>query len=302
MPRVQANGLVLEYESFGDDQAAPCLLISGLGVQMIRWTVPFCQALANEGYRVIRFDNRDVGLSTHFDGAPVPDLAAVVGVAARGEPPDVPYTLLDMAADAVGLLDALGLERAHIVGRSMGGMIAQLVASRWPHRVLSLAVIMSSSGNPALPSASPSILAMMRWPAPSPFEDEPAFLTQNLAFAQAIASPGYPFDEDRHRRQILAETARAWNPAGTGRQIAAIAATGDCRSRLAAVTAPTLVIHGADDPLIPVAAGRDVAAHIGGADLEIIDGMGHDLPPDLYAAVVAAIVRNARRPPLGPAD
>lgn len=299
VPSARANGLILDYERFGDDAAEPCLLISGLGVQMIRWAVPFCKALAAEGYRVIRFDNRDVGLSTHFDGASVPNLAAVAAAVACGERPDVPYVLDDMAADLVGLLDVLGIERAHLVGRSMGGMIAQLVASRWPHRVLSLVSIMSSSGNPALPSATPAVLAMLRKPVPSPTQDEAAFLAQSLAFARVIASPGYPFDDDAYRRQILAEAARAWNPAGAGRQIAALAATGDCRARLAAITAPTLVIHGADDPLIPMAAGQDVAAHIGGADLRIIEGMGHDLPPELFAAVISAIVGNARRRPLG---
>lgn len=299
VPSAQANGLILDYECFGEDTAEPCLLISGLGVQMIRWAVPFCRAVAGEGYRVIRFDNRDVGLSTYFDGASVPDLAAVAAAVGRGEPPDVPYTLDDMAADLVGLLDALGIERAHLVGRSMGGMIAQLVASRWPHRVLSLASIMSSSGNPALPAAAPKVLAMLQKPVPSPTKDQAAFLAQSLAFARVIAGPGYPFDDEAHRRQILAEAARAWNPAGVGRQIAALAATGDCRARLAAITAPTLVIHGADDPLVPVAAAEDVAAHIDRADLRIIDGMGHELPPELFATIVAAIVRNARRRPLG---
>lgn len=294
MPSVKANGIVLEYDAFGSDEHEPILLISGLGVQMIRWTIPFCEALAEQGYRVIRFDNRDVGLSTHFDDV-VPDLAAVANAAARGEPPHVPYTLYDMADDVIGLLDALQIDRAHVVGRSMGGMIAQIVASEHPLRVRSLTSIMSSTGNPNLPQAAPEAMAVLTRRAPPPSEDEEAFLAHNVRVARVIGSPGYPFDEEAHRSQTLAEYRRAYNPAGFGRQIAAMVATGDRRARLNAILAPTLIVHGAADRLIPLTGGKDTAANVSGAELMVIEGMGHDLPPELYQTVVLAVVRNAQR-------
>ncbi|QCI64330.1 alpha/beta fold hydrolase [Phreatobacter stygius] len=295
MPKATANGIAIAYDSFGPKAAEPILLISGLGVPMIRWTLPFCQALAGHGYQVIRFDNRDIGLSTHCDGAPVPEIAAVAAAVARGERPDVPYTLHDMAEDAVGLLDALGIERAHAVGRSMGGMIAQVMASEHPHRVLSLTSIMSSTGNPDLAGATPEAMAALTRPAPHPLEDQAGFLAHSLALSRVIGSPGYPFDEAAQRVQALAELARAYNPAGFGRQIAAIAAAGDRRARLSTITVPTLVVHGAADKLVPAAGGRDTAANIRGAELKVIDGMGHDLPPELHETIIQAIVGNARR-------
>ena len=211
----------------------------------------------------------------------------------RGQKPDVPYTLEDMAADAVGLLDALSIEQAHLVGRSMGGMIAQLIASLHQHLTLSLSSIMSSTGNPRLPKAAPDVMAMLTRPAPHPSLDEEGYLSHCLAFARRIGSPGHPFDEAAQRALIIAETQRSYDPAGTGRQIAAIAATGDLSPHLAKITAPTLVVHGANDPLVPPAAGEDTAACIPGADLMMIDGMGHDLPPALYEPVVNAITTTA---------
>ena len=161
MPRTKANGIEIEYDCFGNNDAPAVLLISGLGTQMIRWSETFCQILANQGFRVIRFDNRDAGLSTHFDSASMPDLAAIADAVSRGETPNVPYTLFDMVNDAVRLLDSLMIKRAHVVGRSMGGMIAQLVASEHPERVLSLVSIMSSTGNRNLPQARPAVMAAM---------------------------------------------------------------------------------------------------------------------------------------------
>lgn len=299
MPRIQANGIAIAHDCFGPAEAEPILVISGLGVQMIRWTVPFCALLAERGFRVIRFDNRDAGLSSRFDGAPVPNLAMVADAVAHGRRPDVPYTLHDMAADAVGLLDALGIARAHLVGRSMGGMVAQLIAARYPDRALSLTAIMSSTGNPALPPPMPAVMALLIRPAPDPEDDEAGFLAHSLALARAIAGPAHPFDARAHREQTLAELRRAHNPNGFGRQIAAIAATGDLRPDLKAVAVPTLVIHGADDPLVPPACGRDIARNIPGARLMIVDGMGHALPPELYGTVVDAIAglrTHLRRP------
>jgi pimeloyl-ACP methyl ester carboxylesterase len=295
MPKAHVNGIDIEHDGFGSEDAAAILLISGLGVQMTRWTAPFCQMLAAQGFHVIRFDNRDVGLSTHFADSPVPDLAAVAGALARGERPEVPYTLDDMADDAVGLLEALGIERSHIVGRSMGGMIAQIVASEHPERTLTLTSIMSSSGNPGLPPSSPEAMAVLTQRAPHPSQDEKGFLDHSVRAARILGSPGFPFDETLQRAQALGEAKRAYNPAGFGRQIAAIVAAGDRRARLNTIAAPTLVLHGAADPLIPLAGGKDTAAHIKGAELRVIEGMGHEIPPGVYQTVVQAIADNARR-------
>jgi pimeloyl-ACP methyl ester carboxylesterase len=295
VPCADVNGLTIEFDSFGSKDSEPILLISGLGVQMIRWTEPFCAALASKGYRVIRFDNRDVGLSTHLDQAPAPELGALAQALGRGDRPDVPYTLYDMADDAVGLLDALKIERAHVVGRSMGGMIAQLIATEHPHRVLSLTSIMSSTGNPNLPGPSPEAMAVLTRRGPNPSDDEAGYLAHSVAAARVIASPGFPFDGDAQYVQALIELRRAYNPAGFSRQLAAMITTGDRRARLKTVVAPTLVIHGADDPLIPVAGGQDTAAQISSAELIVVDGMGHDLPIELYETVALAIAANARR-------
>ncbi|WP_201400127.1 alpha/beta fold hydrolase [Kaistia sp. 32K] len=293
MPHLKANGIDLAYDSFGDDAAEAILLISGLGTQRIRWTLSFCEALARRGYRVIRFDNRDAGGSTHFSDHPAPDFGALAAELGAGRRPAVPYTLHEMAADAIGLLDALAISRAHVVGRSMGGMIAQIVASEYPDRVLSLTSIMSGTGNPALPSAAPDVMAMMMRPTPDPFADEAGYLAARLAFAKRIA--GHPFDEALHREFLLGELRCAYDPAGSARQIAAIAVTGDRRARLATIQVPALVIHGTDDPLIPPACGEDTAAAIPGAELLLLDGMGHDLPAELDATVIDAIVRTAER-------
>jgi pimeloyl-ACP methyl ester carboxylesterase len=302
MPKLRVNQIVIEYDSFGSEDAEPILLISGLGAQMIRWPVPFCRALTSRGYRVIRFDNRDAGLSTHLNEAPVPDLASVAAALARGEAPNVPYTLRDMAGDTIGVLDRLSIAQAHIVGRSMGGMIAQLVASEHPHRLLSLTSIMSGSGNPENPPPAPEVMALLISRCPHPSEDEAGFLAHRMAFSRLISGRGYPFDEVAQRIDILAEVSRAYDPTGFGRQIAAIAATGDCRALLSKIDVPTLVVHGSDDPLIPLEAGKDTAANIRGADLLVVQGMGHEIPSPLYETVAAAIVNNARRANITPVD
>lgn len=295
MPQSNLGGIQIEYDCFGADNAEVILLISGLGTQMIRWTESFCQILANQGYRVIRFDNRDAGLSTHFGCVKTPDFKLIAHATARGEIPDVPYTLLDMAKDAVGLLDSLGIFKAHLVGRSMGGMIAQLLASEYPDRVLSLTAIMSSTGNRELPQPSPAMMAAMTKPAPNPFTDENGYLAHSCDFNRAIAGQRFSFDEKAHRDQALIEVKRAYDPTAFWRQIAAIAATGDLRTRISSITAPALVIHGSDDPLFPPAAGKDIAANIQGAELLILEGMGHAIPSPLYETVINAIVRNAGR-------
>jgi pimeloyl-ACP methyl ester carboxylesterase len=207
----------------------------------------------------------------------------------------VPYTLDDMARDALGLLDALSIRKAHWVGRSMGGMIAQVAASQHSDRVLSLTSVMSSTGNPALPAASADVMALMTRRAPNPLEDEHGYVEHALVFARRIAGSGAVFDEAAHRALILEEVRRAYDPAGFGRQLAAIAVAGDRRAALAGIKVPTLVIHGADDPLFPPECGRDTASAIPGAELLMIDGMGHDLPPAFYEVVAEGIDRTAGR-------
>ncbi|WP_128660257.1 alpha/beta fold hydrolase [Paenibacillus sp. 598K] len=292
---LSVNDVELAYDSFGSEQDEAVVLIAGLGTQMIRWTTSFCRMLADRGFRVIRFDNRDVGGSTHYRHVQTLDFEALATTLMSGRRPDIPYTLDDMADDVIGLLDALSIDRAHIVGRSMGGMIAQLVASAYPGRVLSLTSIMSSSGNPALPPASPEVMAMMTAPASNPFEDEAGYLAHSLAFAKRIAGTGYPFKEESYKALIREELQRAYDPGSVGRQIAAIAVSGDRRPRLATIQVPALVIHGMDDPLFVPACGEDTAASIPDAELLLIDEMGHDLPPELYAVVVDGIERTARR-------
>lgn len=291
----KANGIELAWDSFGNADAESILLISGLGTQMIRWSRPFCEALAAMEYRVIRFDNRDAGRSTHLSKVTPPDFGALAAALMAGRQPDVPYALHDMAADAIGLLDAIGIARVHVVGRSMGGMIAQILASEHADRVLSLTSIMSSTGNPALPQAAPDVMALMMRPAPDPAVDPEGFLAVRLAFARRIAGRAYPFDEDAHRALLLEEAGHSYDPAGTMRQIAAMAVTGDRRACLATITAPALVIHGTDDPLIPPACGHDTALSIPGAIYRPIEGMGHDLPPELDHAVSNAIREVAHK-------
>ena len=292
---LKANHVYLAYESFGDESAETILLIAGLGTQMIRWTVPFCQELVARGYHVIRFDNRDTGCSTHFSHHTALDFGALATTLMSGQRPDIAYTLDDMADDAMGLLDVLSIDHAHFVGRSMGGMIAQIAGSEHTERVLSLTSIMSSSGNPALPQAAPDVMAMMTQPIPNPFEDEAGFLAHSLSFARRIAGTGYLFETDNHRALILEEVQRAYDPGGFGRQIAAIAISADRRQRLAKITAPALVIHGADDPLFVPACGKDTASAIPGAEFMLIAGMGHDLPPHFYKAIADGIEQTARR-------
>lgn len=295
MTTLLANGIELSYDSWGDPHAQTILLIAGLGTQRIRWSESFCHMLVAKGYRVIRYDNRDAGGSTHFTACPTPDFGALVQAVAAGKQLQVPYTLHDMARDTVGLLDALGIAQAHVVGRSMGGMVAQIVAIDYPTRVLSLTSLMSSTGNPSLPSASPEVMAWLTQSAPHPQEDEAGFLAHGLAFARRLASPGFPFEEDAYRALLVEEIRRAYDPTALGRQLAAIAVTGDLRPALRRITAPSLVVHGADDLLVPAACGQDTANAIAGAEFMLIDGMGHDLPVPLHQQVADRIARVAQR-------
>ncbi len=295
MARIKAGDLHLEHDAHGDPSGEPLLLIMGLGAQMTRWSQSFVDQLAARGFRVIRFDNRDVGLSDRLDHVGPPDMAAIFGAVSRGEAPPVAYDLSHMAGDAVALLDALGIASAHIVGASMGGMIAQLVAADHPARTLSLTSIMSTTGHPDLPRATPEAVARLGAPAPDPREDLEAYVAHSIVSARVMGSPAYPVPEAELREQAISTVERAYYPVGFQRQYAAILASPERRSKLAGVTAPAVVIHGKADPLVPVEGGRDTATAIPGAELVEIEGMGHDIPVPLYGAVIDAIVRVAQR-------
>ena len=281
------NRLVLCYEEFGDPADETVVLVMGLGVQMLGWDPDFCEGLVARGFHVVRFDNRDVGRSSKFSGR-VNLPAGLVGVTGSAA-----YDLGDMAADTAGLIDHLGLEAAHVVGVSMGAMIGQTLAARRPDRVLSLCSMMSATGRRSpRTTASPSVLRkLLRRPADTP---EQAIEAQLDTF-QAISSPTYPLDTDRLREMILHSYERSYCPAGFARQMMAILASGNRTKELSQVRAPTIVIHGDSDRLVPLAAGRDTAAAIAGSRLEIIEGMGHDLPPALYPRYLDLIEENARR-------
>jgi proline iminopeptidase len=288
---VEVEGLSIEYESLGKPSDPSIVLIMGLGMQLVAWPDAFCQGLVERGFRVIRFDNRDSGLSGKIHLEKKPNLLLAIASAWLKLPVRAPYTLNDMAGDTVGLLDALGIERAHIVGVSMGGMIAQVIAARYPQRVLSLTSIMSSSGNRAVSRSKPRALQALI-SQPSDPKDQDKAVEHLIRLFGVIGSPGYPTDEADLRQRIRRGMRRAYHPAGVLQQLLAIIASGDRRALLGKIAAPTLVIHGADDPLLPVAAGRDTARHIKGAKLVVIDGMGHDLPPGLLPRLVDAIAAH----------
>ena len=289
----RANGIDICYQALGDRGSSAILLIMGLGMQLIAWPDAFCESLVDSGFRVIRFDNRDAGHSTHIDWRQRPRLLLSIARGVLGLPVRSPYQLSDMAADAIALLDALEVERAHLVGVSMGGMIAQCMAARYPEHLLSLTSIMSSSGNWRVACGKPAVLGqLLRRPARP---DDPASQLDHLMrLFGVIGSPGFPSDQADLRQQLARAIRRANCPAGHYQQLLAIIAAGDRRRELARIRTPTLVIHGADDPLVPVAAGYDTAKHIAGARLEIIRGMGHDLPPAVQKLVLQAVVSHCR--------
>jgi pimeloyl-ACP methyl ester carboxylesterase len=294
MPIAATRDIFLEYDTLGSCSGEPLLIIQGLADQMTKWSDGFHKGLVARGFFVIRFDNRDVGLSSHLNHLPPPDLAAVLGALAQGSVPAIPYCLEDMAADAAAVLAAVGVRRAHILGASMGGMIAQLFAASYPERTLSLISIMSSTGNPDLPPAKPEAMGALMAPAPDPSDLE-AYLAHAVNSANALGSPSYPEDEVVLKSNLTAFVQRSYDPAGVRRQIAAVLAGSDRRDRLGRVKSPALIIHGADDPLGPVEAGRDTAAAIPAAELKIIAGMGHNLPRALYDVVADAVADFVRR-------
>ena len=292
MARAQANGIEIEYETFGDRGARPLLLIMGLGAQLVLWEKEFCTDLVERGHFVIRYDNRDVGLSTKLEQAGAPNVLEVMQAAAAGRPVEAPYTLDEMADDAAGLLDTLDLDSAHVVGASMGGMIAQTLVLRHAERVRSLTSIMSSTGNPALPPPKPEPLQALMQPR---VEERESAIEQAVSLQRLIGGTGFPFDAERTRRLAALSYDRSFYPVGLARQIAAIMASGNRRPALASVEAPTLIIHGDADPLVPLEAGRDTAQAIPGAELLVIEGMGHELPPQVWPRIIEAVSRHTEK-------
>jgi len=292
MPKAKVNNIEIEYDTFGDPSSKPLLLIMGLGAQLINWDEEFCEKLVERGFFVIRFDNRDVGLSTKFEEAGEPDLMKLFISVQKGEKIEAPYTLEDMADDAVGLLNALNIDKAHICGTSMGGMIAQTVAYRHPSHVLSLTSIMSSTGNPDLPQPKPEALQVLIKPVP---EGREAIIEDGVTRMRIIHGSGFPFDEDRARKLAIRSYDRSNYRPGFSRQLAAILATGNRKPAVLSITVPTLVIHGGDDPLLSREGGKDTAEAIAGSELMIIEGMGHSLPPEVWPRVIEAITNNASK-------
>jgi len=290
VPLARANGIELFYETFGAPSGRPLLMIMGLGAQMLQWDERFCAALAERGHYAIRFDNRDVGLSTKFDAAGVPDLAALMAPGADRS--RVPYTLDDMADDAAGLIGALGIESAHVFGASMGGMIAQTVAYRHPAKTRSLISLYSSTGNPGLPPSKPEAMAVLMAPRPA---DRAGAIEATVRAAQVTSGPGYPIAADYLRERAARMFDRSFTPTAAARHLAAVSAHGNRAPRLAAITAPTLVIHGTADPLVPVEGGRDTAKSIPGAQLVEIEGLGHGIPPALWTRLADLVAAHTQK-------
>lgn len=285
------NGISITFEDKGPRDAPVILLVMGLGGQLTLWPDEFVDALNARGFRTIRYDNRDVGLSTRFDAAGVPNLKWMFVKSLLRLPVRSAYSLADMAADGVALLDHLGIARAHIVGVSMGGMISQHIAARYPDRVLSLTSVMSTTGNPRLPRAQKEAMQVL---TSRPMSGDPEdLIAYSVRAAKVIGSPGYPPDEERLQRRVRSDFERGWYPQGVARQMAAIVADGDRRPMLKSIGASTLVIHGEGDPLVPLAGGRDTADNIPGARLLTIPGMGHDLPLGLVDTLADAIAGHA---------
>ncbi len=285
---VRVGEIDLAYETFGDPADPAILLVMGLATQMLGWPDALCTGLAERGHSVIRFDNRDIGLSTHLSDEPPGDLGALM----LGDTSSASYRLSDMAADAVGLLDALGIESAHVVGASMGGMIAQTMAIEHPSRVRTLVSIMSTTGDPAVGAPTQAAMGALLSPPPS---SRDGAMDGTVAVYRVIGSPAYPFDEAEVRERAGVAFDRGFDPAGVSRQLAAIIASGDRTPKLRGLRVPTLVVHGAADVLVGPSGGEATAAAIPGAEHVVIEGMGHDLPAPLVPELVDRIARHARR-------
>jgi pimeloyl-ACP methyl ester carboxylesterase len=293
MPHLTANGINIAYETAGDPKGMPMLLVMGLGLQLTAWPDDFVDGLVELGFYVIRFDNRDSGLSTKFNQCGTPSLPLALLKSRLRLPVRSPYRLDDMAADALGVLNALGVARAHVVGMSLGGMVAQILTAQHPDRVLSLTSIMSSSGRRGLPGPSRAArAALMRRPPPP--QDQERLVGHLAGVFRTIGSPAYPTPEKQLRARLLEAIRRNVCQSGVARQLAAIVASGQRCALLKTIERPTLVIHGAADPLVPVACGVDTARLVPGARLEVIEGMGHDLPAQLIERLLALIDAHTR--------
>jgi len=292
MPRIAANGIEIEYEQFGAAGNPPLLLVMGLAAQMILWEDDFCRAIADRGFHVTRFDNRDIGKSTWMTDAGVPDVGSAMIGAMTGQKVEAPYTLSDMAADTAALLDGLSIRSAHVVGASMGGMIAQTLAIEHPAKVRTLTSIMSTTGNPALPPATPEAMSVLLSP---PVAGRDENIDRAVTVFRTIGSSGYPFDEAMVRDIAARSFDRGFHPEGVARQLVAILASGSRKGLLSSVRVPTLVIHGSADPLVPFAGGVDTAESIPGAKLVEIEGMGHDLPRGTWPRIIDEICALAAR-------
>jgi len=291
--QVHANGLQIEVDDQGPKDGPAVLLIMGLGMQLIAWPQALVNALVGRGFRVVRFDNRDMGLSQGFDHAGMPNMALAGLKYALHLPVSSPYTLADMGRDALGVLDALGIAQAHVCGASMGGMIAQHLAASAPQRVASLTLMMTTSGARSLPQPPwPVRKALMSRPR-APGAD--AAVKWILQVLRVIGSPAYPMSPEAMRERALASVQRAWHPEGSARQLLAVVADGDRTPLLSRITAPTRIVHGIADPLVPVACGHDLAERIPGAETDLIPGMGHDLPEALLDRFAQGIADNAAR-------
>lgn len=289
MAQIHANGISIEVERSGNQSDPAIVLIRGLGTQLIQWPEKFVRRLIERRFQLVVFDNRDVGLSEKFDAAGVPDIAALMAGQAESA-----YQLSDMAQDVCSVLDVLDIESAHVAGMSMGGMIAQLVATSAPTRTRSLVSIMSSSGGPGLQAPTPEAAAALTSRPERPDERE-SIIAHSMTTRRVIGSPGFPVSDAELRREVEAAFDRCYCPEGVARQLAAVIQGGSRVEQLKTITAPTLVIHGADDPLVPLDAGRDTAKHIPGAQLEIIEGMGHELSPGLETRLADLIADCASK-------
>jgi pimeloyl-ACP methyl ester carboxylesterase len=292
VPQTTANNITIEYEIIGDLADPALLLVMGLGAQLISWPDPFCAQLADHGFAVVRYDNRDVGLSQKFEEAGTPDLAVLMGALASGEPVSAPYSLGEMADDGIALIEGLGLTPAHIVGASMGGMIVQEMVIRHPGAVRSLCSIMSTTGDQSVGQPTPEAIAVLLAPPPTTRAE---VIEAGVRGSKIIGSPRYPADEADLRAASGLAYDRSYYPQGPARQIAAILAAPDRTAALGAVGVPTLVIHGDADPLVTPTGGEATAKAVPGAELLIIEGMGHDLPEAVWPEVIAAIVANAKQ-------
>ena len=287
--QIAANGLSIEVDDQGPPNGTPLLLIMGLGMQLTAWPEELVQMLVARGFRVIRLDNRDSGLSQGFEAAGTPNLAWVTLRYLLHLPVHSPYTLADMAKDSFGVLDALGIERAHVCGASMGGMIAQHMAASQPQRVSRLTLMMTSSGSRKLPQASAKVRAALLERRAMGAHDVDAEVARLMRLLTLIGSPAFRPDPAAFKARLTASVKRAWRPDGVARQLVAVVADGDRTPQLSRITSPTHIVHGADDPLVPVAAAHDLHARIAGSTLDIIDGMGHDLPAALWPRFAAAM-------------